>query len=128
MLISYNEVLNAWKNFLQAGSGKLQFGEIMAKLYHMFSNHYHSVKYETESLIYMENLASIAYGFAYDIILKDDNRFKHEKGGDVQVEITVKMIDINTHKKSKMDAIEFIHKYCNPDCRAILEKGTIELL
>jgi len=128
MELSYNDVLNAWKNFLLAASGNITFDHMMTKLTQIFSNHYHSVKYDSEQMVYMESLHNMAYMFTYDLILKDDKRFKQQKGGDIQIEILVNMVNINNHKKTTIDAIDFIHKYCNPDCRAILEKGTIEFL
>jgi len=128
MLISYDDILDTWKNFLKATSNKIVFELLIKTLNQAFSEHYHRVKYDSESLTYMESLPNIAYGFTYDIILKDDKKFKKQKGGDVQIEILVKMTNINNHEKSTMDAIDFMHKYCNPDCRAILEKVTIEFL
>lgn len=128
MKLYYNDVLDAWKNFLQACSDKAAFEQVMAKLNQIFSKHYHAITYDGESMIYMENLHNIAYKFTYDIILKDDNKFNHERGGDVQIDITINMVNIDTHEKSKINAVDFIYKYCNPDCRPILEKATIELL
>lgn len=128
MALSYDEVLDSWKNFLQAASGMLQFEQVIEKLNHLFSDHYHSVKYDSKKMIYMESMSNTAYQFEYDIILRDDKQFNKDAGGDVQVIIMVELNNFNNRDKERIQAVEFIYKHCNPDCRSILERGTIQLL
>jgi len=128
MQLTYNDVLDCWKNFLKASTGNISFEQMIVILNQKFSEHYHQVKYSSIPTIYMEHFPNCVYEFIYDIILPEDDRFNHDFDLDIQLEITVKMTDLHTRVETTMCALKFMHKYCNPECRAILEKATIEFL